>query len=233
MKKNTIDGYELFFNFFQGVTDAKMIQFGLEHVISAPISVAEKEWELLKTKLLNNEVLFIRGYGRDAKGTDMFFDLYKKLFANKNIKKDPTNNHWARKKLEEWTKVSKKPTKVQLEAGFGHIHNFQVSHVFGCTKNPLLFTAPWNVIFLPKVMDPFTGHEAYGNLRNKFSESLRSWMYKKYANLIDDYNDFVKDSVHGKITNFLKQVESSNKYIDPKLKRFSKQSVEEWKTISI
>lgn len=231
MSNDVIDGYDLFFSYFKDISDEKMIQFGLENLISAPVEIATEEWYVIKKKLLDNEELYIRGYGRDAKGTQMYFDFYKELFGNSNIKKDPTNNHWPTKKIESCTKVSKNPNKTQFERGFNKIQNFQVSHIFGCTKNPLLFTSPWNIIILPKVMDPFTGHEANGKLKDEFSKSLRNWIIDKYSEAINDYNSFLETNVLGNIENSLDKIKMSGQYTDEKMKMFSSHVLDEWSKV--
>lgn len=231
MSDKIIDGYKLFFSYFNNISDDEMVKFGLENLISVPVDVAKTEWEKIKNKLFNNEELYIRGYGRDAKGTELYFNLYKDLFNNNNIKKDPTNNHWPTKLIEDWTKVSKKPTKKQLERNFSTIQNFQVSHIFGCTKNPLLFTAPWNIIILPKIMDPFTGHEASGTLKEKFSESLRCWACQKYSDLIIDYNNIVQKLVENNLEKSINRLELKSG--GARINNFLERATVEWQAIEI
>ena len=108
-----IDGYELFFKHFNEISHDKMIDFGLSNLITTPKDIAKLEWENIKKKLTNNQELFIRGYGRDAKGTVLYIHLYSELFGNNSIKKDSTNNHNPTKFIQSWTKHSKSPTKAQ------------------------------------------------------------------------------------------------------------------------
>lgn len=229
---NTLDGYELFFNYFKDINDDRMVHFGISNMITTPIETANKEWEKIKIKLLNNKELFIRGYGRDAKGTELYFHLYNEVFNNNSIKKDGTNNHNPSKAIQKWTKHSKAPTKKQLDLGFQKIQNFQISHVFGKTKNPLLFTAPWNIIILPKVMDPFTGHEAKGELKEKFLKTIKNHLFEKYSNLIKDYNNFLNDELTLKIKETIKKMESNKKFSKLNLKKFEKDALSEWEKIA-
>ena len=62
------------------------------------------------------------------------------------------------------------------------IINYQVSHIFGKTKNIYAFTAPWNFIYLPKIMDPLTGHEAQGYLKERFQFELEKRVVKIIEN---------------------------------------------------
>lgn len=65
---------------------------GLENIIYINEMSIHEQWKEIMNKLMNNQELFIRGYGRDAIGTIAYMKLYKHLFNNENIKKDPTNN---------------------------------------------------------------------------------------------------------------------------------------------
>jgi hypothetical protein len=81
---------------------------------------------------------------------------------------------------------------------FGH-SGFKIdptnnAHVFGRTKNPYAFTAPWNVVYIPKIIDPFTGHEAPGELSQQFQKRFTSHVYEIFKPLIDDYNEVVTSS---------------------------------------
>lgn len=40
--------------------------------------------------------------------------------------------------------------------------------MFGRTKNIYAFTAPWNIVYMPKILDPFTGHEAKGEMVDEY-----------------------------------------------------------------
>ncbi|MCB9179685.1 MAG: hypothetical protein H6590_09725, partial [Flavobacteriales bacterium] len=66
---------------------------GLAAIKYVDLDQAALEWEELKRRVFHNEPVFIRGFGRDAKGTKAFQVLYKHLFGNEHVKKDPDNNH--------------------------------------------------------------------------------------------------------------------------------------------
>ena len=68
------------------------------------------------------------------------------------------------------------------------IRNYQVSHIFGRTKNPFLFTAPWNIVWKPKLLDPLTGHESKGDLHEKYKAEFLSKSREKYSDFIFEYN---------------------------------------------
>ncbi|OZV13536.1 hypothetical protein CIW83_03040 [Tissierella sp. P1] len=176
------DGYKEFFDYFN-IKEDEIINYGLNSVITIDETIAKENWELLKGNILSNKQSFIRGYGRDATGTKLFTDLYISLFNNYNIVKDPTNNANPQKLIYELTGFKRNRD----------IFNYQVSHIFGRTKNPFAFCAPWNIIYIPKILDPFTGHESKGKLTEKFTNALKNVVYNKFSNMIVEFNEIVTD----------------------------------------
>lgn len=134
-----IDSYEKFLTKY--VSKEDFFDFGLNETIYIPIDKVEKEWSNLKNRIFENQNVFIRGFGRDAAGTHLFLKFYENIFEHSNIVKDPTNNQQPTKLLESLTGLKKNKD----------IRNYQVSHIFGRTKNIFTFTAPWNIIFMPKI----------------------------------------------------------------------------------
>ena len=179
------DSYLKFFKKFN-ITEDQLIDYGLSDIIFIPQNEAKKEWNNLKRKVLNNQETFIRGLGRDAANTPIMIDIHYHLFTNSNIKKDPTNNAGPQRLLEKLTGYSKKKSKLNKE-----LRNYQVSHVFGLTKNALAFNAPWNIVYMPKLFDPFTGHESKGEITKKFTNELKKIIYFKFKDLIEEYNEIV------------------------------------------
>lgn len=108
-----------------------------------------------------------------------------------------------------------------------NLFNYQCSHIWGHTKNPLLFESIWNICFVPRLYDPFTGHECSCGWNDEFSKLLRRDAHKLFKSIIDDYNKFVEDnSVAEKITYFSKNVsvELSDSFL--------KDALSEWSLIS-
>lgn len=132
--------------------------------------------------------MFIRGFGRDAKGTNLFQKFYSNLIDNHKVTKDPTNNAVPTKLLREWTGYPKSGSK-----SFKPIRNYQISHVFGKTKNVYCFTAPWNVVYVPKIIDPFTGHEAKGSYVDEYTQLFQKETFNRFRALIEDYNQIVSN----------------------------------------
>ncbi|MEC3884620.1 hypothetical protein VKA52_12875 [Halobacillus sp. HZG1] len=194
-----LDGYQLFMEKFN-IDEEEMIEFGINKTIVIPDDQVRKEWEFIKGNIYSgDEKIYVRGYGRNAAGTELYLNLYEKLFGHKNFHMDPTNNTKPTKLLRELSGYSRqeKPTSK-----YNRIRNFQVSHIFGRTKNPYLFTAPWNVVYVPKVMDPFTGHESKGELTKKFQERFLNYYYSHFEHYIKEYNS-IMDDLQPKLEDYL------------------------------
>ena len=79
--------------------------------------------------------------------------------------------------------------------------------MFGRTKNVFCFTAPWNIIFIPKLIDPFTGHEAKGEYVTEFQKLLKGKIAKISHREISEYNSQMlkfKESIDHWINNNVK-----------------------------
>lgn len=55
-----------------------------------------------------------------------------------------------------------------------------------------MFECPWNVAWVPKYLDPLTGHESKGNHRNEFQVIFEQLLKKRYKKYISDYNKIMK-----------------------------------------
>ncbi len=181
-----IDAYQ---KLFTHIVKNLFFKSSIEDIIFIEDKLIEENWQALKSKLENNEIVSIRGYGRDAKGTDLYKSLYRHLLNNDNIIKDSTNNAAPTKLLKELTPFC----KVTEDGKNGKIKivNFQVSHLFGKTKNPFLFCSPWNIAYIPKYLDPFTGHETQGDYSKEFKDYINPILTAKFKKYISDYNNIV------------------------------------------
>jgi hypothetical protein len=200
------DSYQNFFETFN-INKDELYEFGIRETILPPIDQVTLIWEELKKKIINNEKVTIRGYGRDAKGTNMYTDLYKHLFNNENVQKDPTNNAVPQKIISQLTGYKRNV----------NLFNYQVSHIYGKTKNIFLFEAPWNIAFVPKIIDPFTGHETKGLWPEEYQARFIEFATDRYINFIDEYNELISspEIVQGilEYINNLKRFEGETKRI--------------------
>jgi hypothetical protein len=175
------DSYERFLTHFN-IKKEDLYMFGLNETIFPPYEKVETYWRDLKDRVFNNGKVYIRGYGRDAKGTELYIGLYKHLFNNTNIHKDPTNNLIPQKLIQELTGYKRNE----------NLFNYQVSHIFGKTKNVFMFEAPWNIDCVPKLIDPFTGHETKGQWPVEFQHVFLEMVNRKYKPFIEDFNHIVE-----------------------------------------
>ncbi len=196
----TTDSYQLFVEYFSenAFSEDAFINWGLNHIIFADKAVAEKEWKKIKNDWHDNTNLWIRNSGRNGQSSKLYTEFYKQF--GKDINFDKTNNEIPTKTIQYITqkvkydkrrheKSTAKNTSLEI------LRNYQVSHIWGHTKNPLLFVCPWNICFVPKMFDPFTGHEANGPLVNKFQKAFIDKAKFLYNDLIRDYNDFLEKEI--------------------------------------
>lgn len=189
------DSYERFFS--QGyISKDQFFEFGLSETIYAPLDKAESAWNELKNRVHSNQQVFIRGFGRNSNGTHLFQAFYADVLKNNQVTVDPTNNAQPTKLIRDLTGYSK--TKSNKHEP---IQNYQISHIFGRTKNVFAFTAPWNIVYMPKMLDPFTGHEAKGSMIDEYKDLFQKQSFKHFEPLINDYNALITspslvDSIH-------------------------------------
>lgn len=179
METDYLDAYE---QFFRIVPKETFFNFGLENIIHIETKKVSMEWDSLITKIKNKSTdLYVRNSGRNGAGNLLLTQLYSDIFGIK-INYDQTNNNQPSMLLQKLTDKRKNKT----------IFNYQVSHIFGRTKNVFCFTAPWNIVFIPKIIDPFTGHEAKGEYVKEFKKYFEEKMYKIFINEITDFNTLMK-----------------------------------------
>lgn len=220
------DAYD---NLFRKYNKQQFFLDGLHDIIYIENDKVINNWENIVRRITNNQELFIRGYGRDAANTNCFFTLYKHLFDNENIKKDPTNNAKPTQLISELTGMNK---NLQTDInGQERIQNYQISHLFGRTKNPLLFTAAWNIAYIPKYIDPFTGHETQGEYKNDFQSLFIKQNKEKFSSFINEYNSFININVLPKLELSLKMTKKELKLNEKIFRKFEKDVLTELSNI--
>ena len=182
------DSYQRFFD--EGhISKDQLFDFGMRETIYADHDLAKRRWEELKERIRTNQHVHIRGFGRNSGKSHLYLCLYKKVFGNENVEIDRLGNSEPTSVIRDMTGYSKiKSAKHKM------IRNYQISHIFARTKNVYAFTAPWNIVYLPKVIDPFTGHEANGEMVDEYKRLFHNNSYNKFKDLIDDYNNVISDS---------------------------------------
>lgn len=182
------DGYDEFFKYFD-INPSELWEFAQSSIVYIDYDKAQLQWELLKNNIkTGNEPVYIRSFGRNGQSTDLFLNLYKEILPNSDLNIDPTNNHWPNNMMKKLTNYNRN-SKQGKNSKYEKISNYQISHVYGKTVNPYSFVAPWNVIYLPKILDPFTGHEATGELVKNFTNKLHKYTFDIYKDMILEYNE--------------------------------------------
>jgi len=224
------DAYKEFFDHFEIKFD-DIIEFGEKDTIYPDPTNIKNYWTNLIESIENNKEVYIRGYGRDAHGTSLYLELYRILLKNNNIKKDSTNNAKPTQLLQNITNYSK--TIKEDNGTHRKIINYQVTHIFGRTKNPFLFTAPWNILWKSKILDPFTGHESKGKNTNDYKNAFLKKSKELYHEYIDEYNILAsKYFALEKLENAFSQM-SANLNVDEKtFKKFKLDARNELKEIT-
>jgi hypothetical protein len=204
-----MDMRDSYLSFFSkcNISKDQLFEFGLSDTIYVDEKIACYAWECLKDKIINNGSVHIRDFGRNAAGTHLLKSFYLHVFKNENVQADATNNVEPTKLIRKWTGFSKSGGN-----NYQVIRNYQISHVFGRTKNPYCFTAPWNIVYIPKIIDPFTGHEAKGDFVNEFTQMFQKQCYLRFKLLIDDFNEIVTSpDFRKKLEDAIKRMEFDEK----------------------
>ena len=114
------------------------------------------------------------------------------------------------------------------------IRNYQISHIFGRTKNIYAFSAPWNIVYIPKLLDPFTGHEAKGEMISEFAGLFQRQGYEHFEDLIEEFNEIISNpNFINKITESIEILESDGKYQTDEIAKLRKAVSEEFSPIEI
>ena len=71
-----MDSYQNFLNHF-GIDRRELFEWGINATIFPAVEKVSHEWEELKTRILTNQIVYIRGYGREGHGTQLYKGLYK------------------------------------------------------------------------------------------------------------------------------------------------------------
>ncbi len=202
------DSYVEFLKRFN-IKEQEFLEYGKESIIYVSKNIAEEEWNKLKDRVINNKEVYIRPYGNNGKNTEIILEFIKEVFNNSNIRVDSSRNNKPHLCIKQYT---------NLERG-KDIQNYQVSHIFGMTKNPYMFECPWNIAYIPKIYDPFTGHESNGEWTSKFQDYYLQDVQKEFKELIEDYNNImIEINILDKIEYFVNKLKKYDQKQKNKIK---------------
>ena len=220
------DSYKIFLERFE-ITKEDLFNFGLQETIYPDCISIEKvriSWDRLKYSLLNNEKVYIRQYSQKGDLSILFQELIKLIFNNSKVQIDPNRNSQPTKIIEEITGFKKKK----------NIANYQVSHIFGKTKNPLLVTATWNIAFTPKIIDPFTGTESNGEWKNEYQKRLKEVIKSKFSEFIDEYNNLIgSKNIETIILNYVETLHKEKRFSVNTINKFKNEALKNFEIINI
>ena len=218
LKGGLCDSYRLFQRYLlEGKREfsvTSLISFAKKYSVRTSEECAFREFTKLIDALEGKTkecVLYIRPCGR-KRMEKLFKKLYKKVFRV-DVKIDRRNNSYPRKVfgriIQGNSGIAKNPI-WKSAATVSSLKNFQYAHVFESrTKNPLLFSGVWNIVLLPKIVDPLSGHEAQGRWPRMFQSKFQAFIMKDYARCIQMYNDFAKRN-RGKLIRVAKEIAKMN-----------------------
>ena len=230
--KIIVDSYDQFLKGIgkDPISDEGFIKWGLKHVKMGDASDAYDSVCSIIDDINNkkNRQMYIRCYGKDKNG-DAFKRLYEKLWPEITIKIDGDNNHEPNKCICENVKCNLSG-KAAFNNEWIYLQNYQCAHIFGRTKNPILFTALFNLSLIPKLYDPLTGHETKGMLSEMFVEELSSKFRSVYKESIEKYEEF-RSKEYGKIISAAENL-PLEEFSEKRKKFFMNRVEKEWSQLS-
>ena len=89
------------------------------------------------------------------------------------------------------------------------------------------------MVYLPKIIDPFTGHEAKGDMVDEYQATFQQRSYARFEPLIEDYNKLItQPELIDRIAAYLEQI--SSEITDEKIAlKFKKSVADELSPITI
>jgi hypothetical protein len=207
-----IDSYEALLSEY--MSKEEFFRFGIEKTIYIPDEKVAQEWKKLKANIQANKEVFMRGV-KDASGNHLFFDFYAKLFKNDQVKRDPSNTQNPAKTIEALTGYKKSKD----------LRNYQLSSIFGRSRNIFAFTAPWNIVFIPSILDPLLSSESKGDLALEFQEYFMKNAYEKFKPYIDEFNKIITER------HFLQAVDDHFEHLYNNNRMYDRKSTEKFEEV--
>lgn len=75
-----------------------------------------------------------------------------------------------------------------------YLQDYDLSHIWDATQNPLLYTLPWNYYFIPKMISPITDRNVRYDEKRIFLKKIMKKVIKEYSQEIEEYNKFMKEN---------------------------------------
>ena len=225
-----MDAYDILLQKLQ-LSESDFAEFGLKSILYVEFEIKKTQWEeIKKTASSKDSLLYIRKYGQQGLNSNWFKTLYVSIFECQIIE-DPTNNKYPSQTLNKYTPYRK--NSISQNTKFTPIFNYQISHLFGRTKNPLLFTSLWNLAYIPRHFDPFTGHESKGKISETIRNAFKKRTFEENVFFIEDYSRFYNEYIHPKLAQAIENVRVEYSLNENQLKQFIEDATEQLSPITL
>ena len=203
-----IDAYEALIPEY--ISKEEFFRFGLEKTIYIPDQKIKQNWDTLKENIKANKPLFMRGV-KDAVGNQLFYEFYARVLKNQQVKKDPSNSQAPTKMMEDLSGYKKSKD----------LRNYQLTSIFGRSKNILCFNAPWNFVYTPNILDPLLSVDARGDLALEYQIFFKEHCYNKFRPFIQEFNEMMTNThflretdeyIHNLYDNSMHNIQSVEKF---------------------
>jgi hypothetical protein len=161
-----------------GVTIDEFIKSAIDEIIYLPENKLIDDLRNVIDDIEINKMVVVRGCGRKTSSQYIVNEFYKDVFNCEKPEIDKTNNYHPGKKCNEFENYAGEK-----------LVNYQISHIWGMTKNPYAFTGLWNISLVPKMFDPFTGHETKGDIVKVFQPLFFEHSLKKAKSCVKIINE--------------------------------------------
>ena len=170
--KGTIDTYEAFFSEVTSMTPREIAKHCLSLCIFPSKEEAKKDWEDIIKSFRRGGEHYVRLNTNEGKIKSMYRDC-----LDITVQKDPDGNQ--------------EPNKI-LSGNPKGPATYVCAHIFGRTKNPLLFTAKFNLCYIPEFFASWTDERKgqTNSYRDEFRKEFYSKVFKDYGEIISGYNAY-------------------------------------------
>ena len=201
-----------------GIFQSEFIQYGIREIIFPDKNKAYDDWKQKKEDFLRKR----NGnfYIRSDKG-ERWSKAYNKIFEGISVNIDKTKNSEPTRILENATNFHKKGTP------------YTCAHIFGKTCNFMLFSALFNICFIPDLYAPFSDTTSKKSVvHEQFRKMLLEKVKMEYGDIISEYNSFIREHCIQKIEDYISKILKFDN-LSRSDKRFIKDFRKQWEEIEV
>lgn len=193
--KEAIDTYEAFFSEITSMTPREIAKHCLSLCKFLPKIEVKEDWENIRKSFRRGGEHYVRLNTNEGKIKLMYRDC-----LDITVRKDPDGNQ--------------EPNKI-LSGNPKGPATYVCAHIFGRTKNPLLFTAKFNLCYIPEFFASWTDDRKgqTSSYRDEFRKEFYSKVFKDYGEIISEYNDCkIRKQVLRKLEDEIKKRKAENQH---------------------